>query len=179
MKKQEGFGLISILLIISALLLTAGGVIVWHGRSFPQPSPGSEPTSLTVPSENTSNPLLPATQTLTGTWKLIAYKNLATGVIETEPEDIERSIVIEFRDDGKNGKLQGHTIINTVNGDYEIFDGNKIKVLRFGGSKAGEGWAWGYKFWDAIRQSSSYQVKGNSLFIYFSNDKELMEFVRK
>ena len=43
MKKQEGFGLISILLIISALLLTAGGVIVWQKRVLPTTTSAPSP----------------------------------------------------------------------------------------------------------------------------------------
>lgn len=30
MKKQKGFGLIGVLLIIGALIITAGGVMVWE-----------------------------------------------------------------------------------------------------------------------------------------------------
>lgn len=56
MKKQSGFGLIGILLIIGALLLTAGGVVVWERRvspalvliptATPTPKPESSPTPL-------------------------------------------------------------------------------------------------------------------------------------
>lgn len=179
MNNKEGATLVEILIVLAVLIITAAGGVVWRGRSSSPPTPTPESALPVMPDEDIPNSLLPTARTLTGTWKLIAYKNLITGEIETEPEDIWKSIIIEFIDDGKRGKLQGHTINNSVRGDYEISSGNKIKVLRFGGSKAGEGWSWGYKFWDAVRQSSSYQIKGNSLFLYFNSDKELMEFVKQ
>jgi len=39
MKKQKGLGLIGILFIIGALLLTAGGVVVWQRKVPPAPIP--------------------------------------------------------------------------------------------------------------------------------------------
>lgn len=35
MKKQKGFGLVGVLLIIGALIITAGGMVLWRGRVSP------------------------------------------------------------------------------------------------------------------------------------------------
>lgn len=73
--------------------------------------------------------------------RLIKYYNLITGTSESEPTNISRSIIIEFSDNGHKGKMMGHTVTNTVVGDYELLQGNKMKTLSFGGTKVGEpGW---------------------------------------
>ena len=143
-----------------------------------QPHSQCEGSSFATKEECERHCLTTTKPILNGTWKLVAYKNLITGETETEPENIGRSIIIEFTDDGKRGKLQGRTVTNDVSGDYEILEGNKIKVLRFGGTKVNEP-DWGDKFWEAMRRSSSYQIKGNFLLLYFNGDKELMEFVKQ
>lgn len=117
-------------------------------------------------------------QSMMGTWKLVAYKNLITGEIEHEPDTITRSIIIEFQDNGKRGTMKGSTVANTVSGEYELSENSKIKTLNFGGTKIGEP-PWGNKFWKAIYELSSYDVKGESLLLYFSDNKELMELVKK
>lgn len=43
MKKQNGFSLIGVLLIIGVLAITAGGVVVWQRKVLPTPTPPSSP----------------------------------------------------------------------------------------------------------------------------------------
>lgn len=113
--------------------------------------------------------------TLTGKWKLIKYHNLTAGTSEPEPANISRSIIIDFSDDGVKGKMNGYTVMNSVSGEYELLQTNKIKTVSFGGTKVLEP-AWGNKFWDAIRTASSYERQGNQLFIFFNADSEKMDF---
>jgi hypothetical protein len=112
---------------------------------------------------------------LNGNWKLIKYYNLTTGTDELEPADNARSIIIAFRDDQVNGNMNGHTVTNTVEGQYQLSGGNKMKTISFGGTKVGEP-AWGDKFWDAIFAASSYERSGNTLHIFYNSDTEKMEF---
>lgn len=46
MKKQTGLGLIGVLLIIGALVVTAGGVLVWQRRALPTPTPTPTPAGI-------------------------------------------------------------------------------------------------------------------------------------
>ncbi len=112
--------------------------------------------------------------TLNGKWRLIKYYNLTDGTSESEPANIPHSIIIEFFDNGQKGKMKGHTVTNTVSGDYELFN-NKMKTLSFGGTKVGEP-SWGNKFWNAIHTASSYERDDDTLFIFFNTDSEKMEF---
>lgn len=113
--------------------------------------------------------------TLDGRWKLTRYYNLTNGTRESEPSNISRSIILDFSDNGITGKLSGHTVRNTVFGDYELLRDNNMNTIRFGGTKVGEPY-WGAKFWDAIHSASSFDRHSYRLFIYFNSDTEKMEF---
>jgi hypothetical protein len=116
--------------------------------------------------------------TLTGKWRLIKYYNLITSTSEAEPANIPRSIIIEFSDNGRMGKMNGHTVTNSVSGAYELLKNNKMKTISFGGTKVAE-LGWGSKFWNAIHSASSYERHGNTLFIFFNGDNEKMEFTKE
>jgi hypothetical protein len=118
------------------------------------------------------------TGTLNGKWKLIKYYNLTIGTSESEPTNISRSIIIDFSDNGSKGKMDGHTVTNSVSGEYELLIDNKMKTLSFGGTKVGEP-NWGNKFWNAIHTASSYDLQSNKLHIYFNSDIEKMEFEKQ
>ena len=64
---------------------------------------------------------------------------------------------------------------NSVSGEYELLQDNKMKTLSFGGTKIGEP-NWGAKFWDAIHAASSYERQSDKLYIHFNADTEKMEF---
>jgi len=115
---------------------------------------------------------------LNGKWKLINYHNITAETSESEPANISRSVILDFSDNRKKGKMEGHTVTNTVSGEYELFKGNKMKTHRFGGTKVGEP-HWGGKFWKAIYSTSSFERKSNKLFIYFNEDTEKMEFEKQ
>ncbi|MBW8051869.1 MAG: META domain-containing protein [Cytophagales bacterium] len=116
--------------------------------------------------------------TLTGKWKLISYEDINNDTITYEPQNISRSIIIEFSDKGKKGKLNGHTVTNSVSGKYKLNDNNKIEVLEFGGTKVAEP-EWGKKFWNAIYIVTSYQVTKYNLYLLFNNDTEKMIFEKQ
>jgi len=113
--------------------------------------------------------------TLSGNWQLVSYEDVQTGTIDYEPQNINRSIIIEFSDNGKKGTLSGHTVTNIVSGEYELKEKNKIEVLSFGGTKVGEP-AWGSKFWDAMYNASSYERTSEKMSILFNFDTEKMTF---
>jgi hypothetical protein len=116
--------------------------------------------------------------TLNGKWKLVNYHNLITGTSEAEPSNISRSIIVEFSDNRSRGNMNGHTVTNTVSGEYELLQDNKMKTLSFGGTKIGEP-NWGAKFWDAIHAASSYKRQSGKLYIQFNADTEKMEFKKQ
>lgn len=132
---------------------------------------------LTLTACNKDNTTTP-TDTLNGKWKLVKYHNLTTGTSQSEPSNISRSIILEFSDNTIKGNMNGHTVTNTVGGEYDLLHDNKMKTLSFGGTKIGEP-NWGDKFWDAIHAASSYERQSDKLYIYFNADTEKMEFKKQ
>ncbi|QHT67753.1 META domain-containing protein [Rhodocytophaga rosea] len=116
--------------------------------------------------------------TLSGTWKLTAYQQIETGAIDTEPSNLERSIEIQFSDNGSTGTISGHTVTNQISGKYALQAGNQINVESFGGTKVAEP-AWGNRFWTAIYQAGIYQVNSTKLVITNKLHTEKMIFQRK
>jgi hypothetical protein len=117
--------------------------------------------------------------TLTGTWKLIQYKDLTTGFVENIPQEyVDRKVVtFTFEDNNKTGKFNGRTVSNETGGKYILEPNNKIKVENFGGTKVGED-SWGGKFWNTIRQSTSYEIKNDTLYILYDHDTKRMTFIQ-
>jgi len=115
---------------------------------------------------------------LNGNWTLICYSHITAGQEECKSEYVQQPLIaLDFNDDGKTGTMTGHTSTNKVTGDYKIFDYNKIKVERFGGTKMGE-IGWGGVFWQTISQSTSFEYKSDTLVIYYDNNSKAMKFAR-
>ncbi len=162
---NKKFALI-IIMLFSAVL---AGAFVTNNYISPSPS---------IP--NSNNPIY---QPIQGTWKLIAFKDVNSGEVETQPE-IDKSlpahnqeIIMIFNKEEKNkGTLSGHTINNTIFGDYELTGDNKIN-MKIGGTKIREP-EWGNKFWDEINKINEYRLKENALFLYYNDNQNLMEFIK-
>ncbi len=116
---------------------------------------------------------------MNGTWELEAYHDSATGTVERNSSKQYRTIELTFTDDGKKGSIQGHTLSNSVEGEYKLTGKNGIKVLQCGGTKTGEPNKWGYKFWDVIHQVNTYERTANRLIIYYNKSKGKMTFIKR
>src|ERR1041385_7027292 len=82
---------------------------------------------------------------LSGTWKLIQYKDLRTHNIVKEPPNLKRSVILKFEDDGFQGHIEGHTSKNPINGGYVVgenhaihFSGVGIQVYNKEGNEWGD-----------------------------------------
>ena len=117
-------------------------------------------------------------KTLNGTWTLVCFSESNTDFHDCNPESLsEKSITLEFADSDGMGKIKGHTTSNNVFGNYQISGENQMKVTSFGGTKIVEN-GWGNQFWTTISQSSSFEFKADSLFIYYDNNLKIMKFIR-
>lgn len=118
-------------------------------------------------------------KSLNGFWTLVCYADLVTGEIECKSQINQQfPISLKFKDDELVGTITGHTSINQVEGNYSISNKNIIKVECFGGTKIGEHTKWGRKFWNTIRQSSSFKYNKDTLEILYDNDKKSMKFCK-
>ncbi len=115
---------------------------------------------------------------LSGKWILKCYKDIILKEEEcTSMTDSEIPITIEFKDNGKIGKLTGRTEYNFVYGEYEIPDSNKIIMKNVGGSKVNELGKFGNKFLPAMKHSSSFSFHKGCLIIFYDNDTKAMKFI--
>jgi heat shock protein HslJ len=115
---------------------------------------------------------------LTGTWRLTAYRYTETATLEMEPPGLNRSVEIHFTDNGSLGNFSGHTVTNQVFGKYSLQPGYRIAISELGGTMVGEP-EWGNKFWENFRQAGFYEVSADKLIIYYKQDEGRMIFERK
>jgi len=113
--------------------------------------------------------------TITGTWRLESYENQTTGASDKDPDPAGKGVVYTFKDNEKEGTLDGHTVMNTVSGSYKLDKDCNFEVLTFGGSKVGEP-AWSSKAWLPSNKPGYYQRYGNKLVIYFNGSEERLLF---
>ncbi len=113
--------------------------------------------------------------TLTGTWRLDSYQNTSTGAEEKDPEPDGKGVVFTFKDDEKEGTIEGHTFVNDVFGKYTLQAGCSMKVTEFGGTKVGEP-GWSGDAWLNSNVTAYYQVVGEKLVLSFANAPKRMVF---
>ena len=115
-------------------------------------------------------------QSLTGKWTLICYKDISSGERTNRPSNYSaKKLTFEFLDNGKEGTFKGRTTVNDVTGEYKI-NKMRISVDRFGGTKIAEH-GWGSVFWSTISNSSSFEFRQDTLIILYDNDSKEMLFL--
>ena len=93
MKKQEGLGLIGILLVIGILILTAGGVVVWNKKIVPTPTPTPVEIQPSLPDQKSEKIGAEVYQKLKEDGKVLIIVGLyGIGPPVTEEEDREELI---------------------------------------------------------------------------------------
>jgi heat shock protein HslJ len=111
--------------------------------------------------------------TLTGTWKLHAFQT-GSNQIEREPAGLGRSVVIQLSDDGSTGKIIGHTVNNSVFGDYQLQPGHQIVLPGLASTEVLEP-DWGMRFLVAMQHTRTYWVSGNQLILFYDAANETQE----
>ncbi|CAG5011833.1 hypothetical protein DYBT9275_05035 [Dyadobacter sp. CECT 9275] len=109
-------------------------------------------------------PICSEKNTLTGTWQLEYYENRSNGEKEYNPESDRQGVVYTFTDNNKEGKIEGHTAVNTISGSYKLSDGCTLEITAFGGTKVGEP-GWSNKAWLSASEKYFYQITGTRLRI--------------
>lgn len=115
--------------------------------------------------------------TLSGEWQLLHYENLEDGSLYAKPEHVPGDVMIHFSDKGRRGTFEGHTVINPLEGKYQLEEGNRLLVSEIDGQLQRDP-DWAHIFWGALQSASSYQVNGNFLEIYYEQDQRVMVFQR-
>lgn len=120
-----------------------------------------------------------ANASLQGTWRLQAYQNMTTGTREDDPDPKGRGVVFTFtEEEGKSGKIEGHTVANTVFGSYQRGDTCNLEKVAIGGTKVGEPTLWSAKAMTAMHGAEFFRQVDNRLYVYFNTRSERMIFER-
>jgi hypothetical protein len=114
-----------------------------------------------------------------GQWKLIQYKDLKSNKVMNEPTNLNRSVVLKFEDDGLQGHIEGHTIRNSIHGQYFIRKDNGIQFLSVGiETNDRTVKEWGDNMDAALLDASSYSFQKDTLSIKYNDNRQAMLFVR-
>ena len=112
----------------------------------------------------------------TGEWVLTSYTNTEKEESLPLSEKMKRPITIHFNDDGTEGVFSGFTEENEKKGKYEFIDSLEIKINKINTPQKTEKNEWNEKFWEVIRFVTFYRATGDSLLLFYNEDKEYMEF---
>ena len=112
--------------------------------------------------------------TLEGTWRLTGYRNVSTGELESDPDPDGKGVVFTFKDNEKEGTIEGHTFANTIFGKYSLGEQCRYKILEFGGTKVGEP-GWSSKAWLLALAEGNYQRTGNDLTLFRDKGNNVWE----
>lgn len=112
--------------------------------------------------------------TLEGTWRLTGYRDISTGELESDPDPDGKGVVFTFKDDEKEGTIEGHTSGNTISGKYSLGDQCHYEILEFGGTKVGEP-GWSGRAWLLALAEGNYHRNGNELILYRDKGKNVWE----
>lgn len=120
---------------------------------------------------DTNDLLSTAQNDLIGKWKLISYADLSNCTFITKPDNIEKSVEIEFKDSVNVG---GKTLGNEFTGKYKL-QNDTIQFSELQMSLVQEP-EWGEKLTQAIYNTDLITIKHDTLVIYYSQSKNAMIF---
>lgn len=115
-------------------------------------------------------------ETLSGSWDLQYYENLATGERFLKPEHVPKPVKITFSDKGNRGKFEGETIVNPFYGKYQLFEDGTMETIEIAGNLQRDP-DWAARFWKALESANGFERKGQDLYINFDNNQQRMGFL--
>ncbi|MEL6676960.1 MAG: hypothetical protein AAFR61_32430 [Bacteroidota bacterium] len=101
---------------------------------------------------------------LLGTWKMSAQENLETGVMTAEPVHLARSVLIEFDGKPHKGHVYIQTVVNHIQGRFQISEGQHIHFFDLTGGLQGEP-AWSKDLWQNLEGTERFIHKGKELML--------------
>lgn len=111
---------------------------------------------------------------LTGKWQLVQFDEISRIKKHCQPLN---HVVINMKDSALSGRLWGQSFCNGINGHYKINLKGKMVVPSFGGTKVACGCE--SQLWEAFHNVSGYQIKDDTLTIYYNlSDKMLFTKVK-
>jgi hypothetical protein len=108
-----------------------------------------------------------ANTTLAGTWKVIAYEDLAnnTRIVKDSANSWGGlDVILTFEAD----RISGKNTTNQVSGRFSYKGTREISVLEYGGTEIGEP-AWGQMFGEAVFKFQTFTINDRFLTFFYNN----------
>ena len=111
---------------------------------------------------------------LIGQWELISYIERENCNIQTIPDDLDDSVVLEFL---SIDSLKGNTIVNSFQGNYRI-NNQKIEFYNFIITEMCCDPTWATDFSTAIYYTDYLTIQHDTLAIFYNQSKNAMVFIK-
>ncbi len=109
----------------------------------------------------------PSITTIAGTWKVIAYEDLAYN-IRTVKDNANSpgglDVVLTFEGD----RISGKSTTNQVNGRFSYTGTRQVRIDEYGGTEVGEP-AWGRMFGEAVFKFKEFTLNNGTLTFFYNN----------
>lgn len=103
---------------------------------------------------------------LAGTWKVIAYEDLAnnTRTVKDAANSQGLDVILTFEGD----RISGKNTTNQVNGKFSYTGSREISIKEYGGTEIAEP-QWGQMFHEAIFKFKAFTINDNTLTFFYNN----------
>jgi hypothetical protein len=117
---------------------------------------------------------------LNGSWTVISFKNLTTGVTEfkTEENSWDQEINITIDNTANPQTISGTNITNHIFGEFSLISQNQFQVSNLGSTDANQP-RWADEFLVAILdQNLIFKITGDRLVILYANETKRVTLKR-
>jgi hypothetical protein len=119
----------------------------------------------------------PAITSINGTWKVIAYEDLAsnTAILKDSANSWGGlDVVLTF----EGNRISGQNTTNQVSGRFSYKGTRGISVEEYGGTEIGEP-QWGRMFGDAVFKFQTFTINERHLTFYYNNGNNLVRLEKQ
>ena len=118
-----------------------------------------------------------ATNEITGSWKMIAVQDIASGTITSKPSTIQKDVVITLVATGANtGTFTGFTPSNTIDENpYTVGNGQALAIPTLSMTKIKET-SWGNEFVKNITAAMEYHLE--PAILHIKTPSKMLVFIK-
>ena len=150
---------------VNVIFINGVQVYCYNENDINNPCECDSPIEITLP-------IAPVDKdSLIGKWELCKYVNLQTSSFTVKPNNITKSVVINFLD---FTNVSGNSLANSMKGEYTLIS-NSIKFIDLEWTLVNEP-EWGTEFVYALYSTDSVKIEKNTLFLFYNQSKKVMLF---
>lgn len=116
---------------------------------------------------------------LCGKWNFLYFSYAPKNIIDCERSQNNNEFYVRFDSDSKKGQISAFATRNFITGEFDINSESMIIFKNIFATKIKELTLCGDKFFAAFLKSKSAKINHDTLEIYFSDENNIMKFVRE